>query len=197
MWTEIGPDARPIGDVIAPMAFHYRRAVFEQFLGSIDDTSSDCRTIDLLCTLLVSLNPAVIAEVGTYRGFGTLAMAETVRQFKLNSHIWTCDPTDYETEELYAKAGLQTYVTYVPGTFEDLLQKASPLDFCYVDASSADEGSLRLRYCLTALECLRPGGVVVVDDAKGDWPGAASVRRLGQRNGLYLPQQRGVVILQA
>lgn len=160
---------------------------------AIDEMTSDPRTLDLLSAMLPVLEPKVIVEVGTYRGWGCALFAETLVYHRLPGHVWSCDPVDHGVQEMLDRGGLTDRVTLVQGTFEHLLaQLQDPIDFCYIDASDIREPSLRLRYTKLALTRMSPGGVICVDDAAGDWKGCKTLRRMAQ---LYLPHLRGLAVV--
>ena len=194
-WIATDPKDQSLGTtVLLPIMFNNRLPLYVGLLnGRIDQMTSDPRTLDILCQLIAFTEPKVVVEVGTYRGIGTVALAETLRVFDIPGHIWICDPTDYSVGELLQRTNLESCVTLVRGTFEDLLcEIPAPMDFCYVDASAKTEAGLRLRYAKLALTCMNPGGMVVVDDAAADWKGAKTLRRMAD---VYLPQHRGLAIL--
>jgi len=178
----------------APYIFFSRPDFWREALGpNIDDTSSDPRTLNFLSDLIAFTEPQTIVEVGTYRGWGTATLAETLRVYNLPGHVWSCDPTDHGVIHMLETAELSTYVTLVTGTFEDLLsQLSTPIDFAYIDASAKNEPGLRLRYTKLALEHLSPHGIIAIDDTAGDWKGVKSLRRLAN---LTLPQHRGLTIV--
>src|SRR5213078_3515207 len=95
--------------------------------GSIDEMSSDPKTLNLLSDLIHFTEPKVIVGVGTYRGWGTARIAETLRTYNLPGHVWSCDPVDHGVSQMLMQAQLSTRVTLVCGTFEDLLAKRQVL----------------------------------------------------------------------
>jgi predicted O-methyltransferase YrrM len=132
--------------VFAPYIFGSRAEVWQKIFGpNIDEMTSDPRTFNLLSTLLVYAEPKTIVEVGTYRGWGTATLAETLRVYDLPGHVWSCDPVDHGVHEMLDQASLSDRVTLVHGTFEQLLEWVPEMDFCYVD------GADRLPYTKLAL----------------------------------------------
>src|SRR5882672_3625935 len=82
--------------VFAPYIFGARIELWREVVGGkIDEMTSDPRTLNLLSTLVGFLEPEVIVEVGTYRGWGTATLAETLHVYGLPGHIWSCDPVDH------------------------------------------------------------------------------------------------------
>lgn len=160
--------------------------------GRLDEMTSDPRTLDVLSSLIAYAQPKVIVEVGTYRGIGTATFAETLYDMP-DSHIWSCDPIDFDVQDMLNRANLAERVTLVRGNFEGLLSVLpAPMDFCYIDASAPDEAGLRLRYTRLALEHAAPGCIIAVDDAGADWKGSKTLRRMAD---LYLPHGRGLAVL--
>lgn len=179
----------------APIILNLRGPDWDRWLqGKIDTLTSDPATIDMLCMLLRHLDAKVIVEAGTYRGWGAFSMAETLKAYGIDGHIWTCDPVDYEVHEVLEGMGLDGYVTYSQETFEQMLPKVpGAIDLAYIDASDKFEENLRLRYLSLVLPRMRAGGVVVMDDIAGGWEGAPFVQQLAS---LYLPLHRGLAVLQ-
>lgn len=195
-WSAVDPSTLAGGDlkrVLAPLVFGQRHTLWSELLvDGIDQMSSDVRTLDLLSLLVAFTEPRTIVEVGTYRGIGTAVLAETLNLFEIPGHVLTCDPTDFHVPEMLKAAALDSLVTYVHGTFEDLLPRLKQtMDFCYIDASNKEESSLRLRYTELALDYMSPNGIVVVDDAAGGWRGAKELRK---KCDLFLPHRRGLAI---
>ena len=196
------PKGTPTGRVThAPYILSARPEFWATTLGpDIDEMTSDPKTLNLLTDLVHFTEPKTIVEVGTYRGWGTACLAETLRVYDLPGHIWSCDPVDHHVGEMLEAAELSTRVTLVTGTFEDLLAQLNSLshgftasiDFAYIDASSKTEPGLRLRYTKLALQYLAPHGLIAVDDTAGDWKGVQSLKRLAN---LSLPQHRGLTIV--
>lgn len=190
-------DGTVTGDttIQAPIVLNLRAAAWDAWLGGrIDTLTSDPATLDILSMLIRHLEATVVVEAGTYRGWGTFTMAETMKAYEIPGHVWTCDPFDYEIHEVLDGMDLTGYVTYAQTVFEDMLPTVpGEIDLAYIDASAKDEENLRLRYLSLVLPRMRTGGVIVMDDCAGGWEGAPFVRQLA---GLYLPLHRGLAILQ-
>ncbi len=179
----------------APIILNLRAAEWDAKLcGKIDTQTSDPATLDVLCMLIRHMEAKVIVEAGTYRGWGSFTMAETLKAYNVDGHIWTCDPVDYEVHEVLESMDLGSYVTYSKEVFEDMLPNVpGEIDLAYIDASDKDEENLRLRYLSLVLPRMKTGGIVVMDDCAGGWEGAAFTRQLAS---VYLPLHRGCAILQ-
>ena len=97
-WAAIDPKDAATGEIVLLPLMLCHRPIFKELIGgTINGMTSDPRTVDVLCHLIAFTTPKVIVEVGTYKGIGTAAMAETLNVFGLHeSHVWTCDPVDYE-----------------------------------------------------------------------------------------------------
>ncbi|HKR54835.1 MAG TPA: class I SAM-dependent methyltransferase [Gemmatimonadales bacterium] len=181
--------------IAAPVILNLRAAEWDQRLGGkIDTETSDPATLDVLSMLVRHLEATVIVEAGTYRGWGSFTMAETLKAYGVDGHIWTADPIDYEIHEVLEGMGLADYVTYTHGTFEEMLPTVpGEIDLAYIDASDKGEQNLRLRYLSLVLPRMRAGGLVVIDDCAKGWEGAPFVQQLAS---VYLPLHRGLAILQ-
>lgn len=190
-YVPVDPRGTPTGKtVFAPYIFGARTELWTTLLGgAVDEMTSAPQTLNLLSTLVAFTTPQVLVEVGTYRGWGTACLAETLHLYGLSGHLWSCDPVDHGVQILLDQAELSTYVTLVRGTFEDLLaQLHPPIDFCYIDGAS------RLPYARLARTRMAPGGIIAVDDCAGDWKGAKTLRRTAH---LYLPTHRGLALIAA
>lgn len=188
-YVPVDPRGTPTGKTIfAPYIFGARIELWTTLLGdAVDEMTSDPRTLNLLSTLVAFTSPQVLVEVGTYRGWGTACLAETLHLYDLPGHLWSCDPIDHGVQSLLDRADLSSRVTLVHGTFETLLdQLSTPIDFCYIDGAS------RLPYTKLARPRVAPGGLIAVDDCAGDWTGAKTLRRMAN---LYLPAHRGLVLI--
>jgi predicted O-methyltransferase YrrM len=181
--------------VAAPLILNLRAPEWDAKLGGrIDTQTSDPATLDVLSMLIRHMEAKVIVEAGTYRGWGSFTMAETLKAYNIAGHIWTCDPVDFEVHEILDAMGLGEYVTYSQEFFDDLLPKVpGEIDLAYIDASDRNEENLRLRYLSLVLPRMKVGGLVVMDDCAGGWEGAAFARQLAS---MYLPLYRGLAILQ-
>src|SRR5438874_7639398 len=93
-WEPADPKGKSTGKyVMMPAIFCATAARWQPILGpAIDEMTSDPRTLDLLSALVVFSEPPVIVEVGTYRGWGTAILAETLRFNHIPGHVWSCDP---------------------------------------------------------------------------------------------------------
>lgn len=181
--------------IAAPVILNLRAAEWDAKLGGkIDTETSDPATLDVLSMLIRHLEAKIIVEAGTYRGWGSFTMAETLKAYDIAGHIWTADPIDYEVHEVLEGMGLASYVTYTHGTFEEMLPAVpGEIDLAYIDASAKDEPNLRLRYLSLVLPRMRSGGLAVIDDCATGWEGAPFVQQLAS---VYLPLHRGLAILQ-
>ena len=198
MTWESHDTAGPLNDALfiqAPIILNLRAAEWDAKLGGrIDTNTSDPATLDVLSMLIRHLEAKVIVEAGTYRGWGSFTMAETLKAYNLDGHIWTCDPVDYEVHEVLDDMDLASYVTYSKEVFEEMLPKVpGEIDLAYIDASDKNEENLRLRYLSLVLPRMKVGGLVVMDDCATGWEGAPFVRQLAS---VYLPLHRGCAILQ-
>lgn len=193
--SRIAGDSTDLRLIQAPLFLCFRSEAWAKYLdGAIDSYTSDPLTLDVLAVLIRHLDAKVILEVGTYRGWGAFTMAEALKASESSGHIWTCDPVDYEIQEVLDDMDLASYVTYHHGILETLLPDVpGEIDLCYLDASDAQEENLRLRHLAMVLPRMRKGGLIVMDDVEKGWSGAAVVRQFA---GLVLPGPRGLAVLQ-
>ncbi len=116
-FVPVDPKGIPNGQTtFAPFIFGSRPELWQTVFGpNIDDTSSDPYTLSLLSTLLAFQNPQIIIEVGTYRGWGTATLAETLRVYDLPGHLWSCDPVDHGVQQMLDQAELSAiiYLTHL------------------------------------------------------------------------------------
>ena len=115
-----------------------------------------------LLTRAIGARDAV--EVGTFTGYSSLAIA---RGLPADGHLLCCDVSEEWTaiaRRYWARAGLADRITLEIGPAVDTLAAldAGPqFDLAFIDA---DKGNYAV-YGRMALERLRPGGIVIADNA--------------------------------
>jgi len=120
-----------------------------------------------LLGLLVALTGAqLVVEVGTFTGYSTLCMA---RSLPPGGRIVTCDITDRWpaiAAPYWERAGVADRIEVRVGdareTLSELLAVRGPgaVDFFFIDADKAGY----LHYYEQALQLVRPGGLIVLDN---------------------------------
>ena len=165
----------------------------------LDGHSGDHETLTLLYALVRYIKPALIVEAGTYMGHATVTMAHALKEGKIDGEIWTADIYDYGAKASVERNGFSEYVKFFDGDFTDMLEgplKDRKYRMAFVDSGPSCQVEtavdVRHRHALRALESLAPSGLMVVDDAAGDWSGVEEIRKLG----IYLPTGRGLVLVQ-
>jgi predicted O-methyltransferase YrrM len=158
-----------------------------------DLMASSPETVDLLCSLVLLLQPAVIVESGTYHGHAALAMAQACKEMQ-HGHVWTADVEDFCVQGMptaLAAAGLADRVTYHTGGYADMLETydLQGIGFAWLDASHKDDPRLRAKHLALTRPRMASTGLILMDDLAEDWPGAAVLRRKAD---LYLPFGRGI-----
>lgn len=107
-----------------------------------------------------------VLEVGTFTGYSTLCMARTI---PAEGRLVTCDITSKWPDigaEYWAKAGVADRIDVRIGnateTLSGLLSEsgANSFDFAFIDADKAGYRG----YYEAALELVRPGGLIAVDN---------------------------------
>jgi len=127
-----------------------------------------------------------VVEIGSLAGYSAIWIA---RALTPGGHLWSVEAEPAHTEatrESLRNAGLLDAVTVVEGKALDVLpslERFGPFDAVFIDA---DKGNYD-RYGAWAAEHLRPGGLVIADNAfffgslLDDTPDAQAVRRFHER----------------
>ena len=174
-------------------------------LPGLDSASAESGALHILYGLVLYLRPALIVEAGTYRGHASCVMGGALRDGGIDGEVWTADVEGYDATETVERNGLVDHVRLFHGDFVDMLD--GPLGsrrprIAFIDSGAvyAEDGQmlpcepgLRIRHVRAALRAVAPRGLVVVDDASGQWDGVEGLR--GQAS-LYLSQGRGLAIVQ-
>ncbi len=121
-----------------------------------------------LMRLLVQLMGAKLClEVGVFTGYSALSVAEALPQ---GGRIDACDVSEDYTaraRKYWALAGVEDRIALHIGPAVETLEgfmregRAGLYDFAFIDADKANYGA----YYALCLELLRPGGLIVVDNA--------------------------------
>lgn len=119
----------------------------------------------VLATLVRAARANRILEIGTLAGYSAIVMA---RALGSNGHLDTLEVDPFHAEfarERIAMAGLSDRVTVYTGDALDLLERTidpdEPYDILFIDA---DKPNYR-RYVELALPMIRPGGMIIGDNA--------------------------------
>jgi predicted O-methyltransferase YrrM len=161
-----------------------------------DTAASDPCTVSLLSAFAVHQRPKVIVEAGTYLGHMAISLALNLKQYDDVFHVWTADTTDYYVDGFdkpLKNLKLEKEITFFLGDFEEMLENVPPIDFAYIDASGADESTMRARHFKAAYRKGNKGALICIDDCAGDWPYAEKLKKEAD---IYLPYSRGLAIYQ-
>lgn len=103
-----------------------------------------------------------VLEVGMFTGYGTLALAEGVAE---GGEVHTCELSEEYVElavPYFERAGHGEKITvHVGPALDTLRQLEGPFDLVFLDADKTNY----VHYYEEALRLLRPGGVILVDNA--------------------------------
>ncbi|APC97837.1 O-methyltransferase [Francisella frigiditurris] len=120
--------------------------------------------IQMISLIIKMLNAKLILEVGVFRGFGTLAMAEALPD---NGKIYACDINDSFIkpyikywEKANVKDKIQLHIAPALETLEKLQKDGLKLDFIYIDADKENY----INYYEESLKLLNNGGVIAIDN---------------------------------
>jgi O-methyltransferase len=120
----------------------------------------------LLGFLVRLTGAATVVEVGTFTGYGTLAMARALPE---HGRLITCDLSAEWAEmgrPFWERAGVADRIRFELGPAVDSLDAllaegaAGTVDFAFIDCNKEDYAD----YVERCLELLRPGGLLVVDN---------------------------------
>ncbi|MEO1091951.1 MAG: class I SAM-dependent methyltransferase [Pseudomonadota bacterium] len=128
---------------------------------------------ELLAFLVETTGAKLVVEVGTFTGYGALAMALALPP---DGRLVTLDHTDWHgiAEPFWRRAGVAERIQRRLGLAEDSLDgllrgpEAGAVDMVYVDADKKRYE----RYLAQALRLVRPGGLVLLDNLF--WGGAVA-----------------------
>jgi O-methyltransferase len=128
------------------------------------DFQSAPEVAHFLAFLVSLLGARSILEVGTFTGYGTLALALNLPE---DGHIITCDKdpkTAAIAKDYFEKAGVSRKITLklgdAPKTLNTLLEEGHTFDLIFVDANKNGYDV----YYEAALKLVRPNGLIVLDN---------------------------------
>lgn len=118
----------------------------------------------LLTLLLRMVQAKRVVEVGTLAGYSAIRLA---RGLPADGHVWTCELEEKHAavaRDNIAKASEAQRITVVVGPAKQTLQgleRNGPFDAVFIDADKSNYDA----YAEWAVKNLRPGGLVLVDNA--------------------------------
>ena len=140
------------------------RELAEQTRVELDDPGMmSSRSSGRLLKLLIQLSqPENVLEIGMYSGYATLSMAEGLSQ---SGHIYTCEMDTKAiqfAQSYFDRSPHGKKISVMEGNAVETIEKLGvPLDFVFIDA---DKERYPIYYEMS-IERLRPGGLIVVDNA--------------------------------
>lgn len=133
----------------------------------MDDVATDLGSLQFIGQLAEYLNPAIVAEAGTYRGhFGRVLTVACP-----TAKLWTADPC-------YYGAKLDPAYIFHHGDFVEMLEQYNleDIDLAFIDSGPpclhSFEADVRLRHWRAVKPRMRQGGLMICHDMNtGDWEG--------------------------
>lgn len=120
--------------------------------------------VQMISLIIKMLNAKQILEIGVFRGFGTLAMAEALPN---DGKIYACDINDdfikpyiKYWEKANVRDKIQLHIAPALETLEKLQKDNIRLDFIYIDADKENY----INYYEESLKLLNHGGVIAIDN---------------------------------
>jgi predicted O-methyltransferase YrrM len=135
--------------------------------------ATDMSALSVMAMFCAICQPSRVVELGTYRGFSTLILADILSTNQRAGRIVTVEPTAAAQESAkrcLEAAGLSGSVQFVSGFsldrhVLDQLQRQAPYDMIYIDTSHEYKPTLgELQTYLVDRPMIRPGGMVFLHD---------------------------------
>jgi predicted O-methyltransferase YrrM len=170
-------------------------------IAASDGHSADPETLHLLYGLVRYMRPSLVVEAGTYQGHATCAMAGAMRDAEIEGEVWSADIEDYGAAKAVTENGLDEWVRLCHGDFGEMLSGSlarRKWRLAFVDSGLVVgkdvtvPSNVRATHAMLAFNGLATRGLMMVDDAAGEWDGVESLRG----NGIYLPTGRGLILVQ-
>jgi predicted O-methyltransferase YrrM len=155
-------------------------AIFGEYFAGATDVSA----LSILAMFCAICQPARVLELGTYRGFSTLILADILGSNSRAGRMVTVEPApgpQASARRCLEAAGLAADVDFVSGFsldkhVLDQVQAQAPYDILYIDTSHQYEPTLgELQAYLIERRVVRPGGLVFLHDISLPMPGDRGV----------------------
>lgn len=167
-------------------------------LHAYDDGSTEMETLLLLYSLIRRLQPSVVVETGTYKGFGTAWMAQALLDnCPYEGHLWTYDKDPVpEAMDLIGKLSLAPVVKFITKPTQEVIFPTM-IDFIFHDADKNPE-PFKEEMKRSTIPHLRVGGLAVIHDANksGLILTVDSLLPATQFSSFYFSSARGLLIYQ-
>lgn len=156
-------------------------------------------TLGLLYWLVRIIRPALVVEAGTYMGHGACTMGRALKDAGVDGEVWSADTFDYGAQKSVEQNDLQDIVHLYRGDFCEMLEKLAPrrMRFAFIDSGPTDQvgtaPDIRLLHVEAGLKRMQSGGILVVDDASGQWTGVETIRMDAS---ILMSQGRGLALYQ-
>jgi len=152
--------------------------------------------------------PVTVVEAGTFQGDFALSAAKVMEQLERGGKVFTADPVDHGLEERAKEKGLEDYIVYWKGDFEEMLRqklRGYMVDFAFIDSGPIQDimndrelfikmRGIRYQHYQAVMPYMVSGGLICVDDMiKIDWSGADKI--LADAD-IHLKGGRGLTIKQ-
>ncbi len=163
----------------------------------LDSQSTELEVLDFLTALVVTIKPRLIVETGTFLGYGTLALAEGLRQNGFGKIITIEFDPDIRARALerFAGSGLAPFIESRLESSLDTVIDGS-IDLFFSDSHLANREA-EIRRLLPQLD---PRGVLIIHDASSHFKivreAALRLEAEGLISAVLLSTPRGVVVAQ-
>ena len=163
----------------------------------MDSQTSELEVLDFLKSLVITIKPQLIVETGTFLGYGTLKMAEGLKENGFGKIITIeYDPAIFaKAKERIEASGLAAWIESRNESSLDARIEGS-IDFLYSDS----ELKIREQEIRKFLPQLDPRGLIAVHDASSHFAivreGALRLEHEGLLSVIMLSTPRGLVLAQ-
>ena len=170
-------------------------------LPALDSTAVDEAVLHVLYGLTAFLKPALVVEAGTYQGHSACIMGGALRGFDVDGEVWSADPVDFGAQAIVEQNDLGGIVKLYRGDFSEMLKTHlchRQIRLAFIDSGPANgqtgtDPGMRFKHLEAVMPMMADGGLIVVDDTKGDWERVKDVRDMATLN---IMTRRGLSIIQ-